>query len=114
MIILLQFSTALLLKMKMEISCKTTVDLFLEIGTSISYEDFYFRSCVDTSPYEDEQTTIADMPLMEDFVVKRQVSCFSSESEYRCEMRVSAGFNFCFVFDDEIVTKLACWSNPFV
>ncbi|VUZ44161.1 unnamed protein product, partial [Hymenolepis diminuta] len=37
-------------------------------------------ACVDTSPYEDTPTTLADLPLLKDFSIGRQVAHFGNET----------------------------------
>lgn len=38
-------------------------------------------ACVDTSPYENTPTTLAELPLLKDFSISRQVAHFGNESE---------------------------------
>ncbi|KAM7534287.1 hypothetical protein Aperf_G00000118467 [Anoplocephala perfoliata] len=54
---------------------KPIFDCFLFKG-----EDGDFVACVDTSPYEDTPTTLAELPLLKDFSIDRQVAHFGNET----------------------------------
>ncbi|KAL5963302.1 Tripeptidyl-peptidase 2 [Taenia solium] len=43
-------------------------------------EDGDFVACVDISPYEETPTTLADMPLLKDFSIGRQVAHFGNDT----------------------------------
>ncbi|KAM3175943.1 hypothetical protein ACTXT7_007504 [Hymenolepis weldensis] len=54
-----------------------------EDGSSVAIEPLNLcnlSACVDTSPYEDTPTTLADLPLLKDFSIGRQVAHFGNET----------------------------------